>query len=44
MIKEINHLTLSCVAVSGKNVNQIIFFQYSACLAQVMAICKKMAS
>jgi len=32
------------VAVSGKNVNQRKFFQHSACLAQAMAICNKMAS
>jgi len=43
MIKEINHLTLC--AVSGKNINQRIFFNTnSACLAQAMATCKKITS
>ena len=36
MTKEINHLTL--------NVNQRKYFQHSACLAQAMAIYKRMAS
>jgi len=41
MTKEINHLTFG-MAVSGKNVNQVNFFNTnSACLVQAMATCKK---